>query len=153
MVERVNELHPQLNFHRFIDADVFAQTEVDGGTAVIAHRLREPGAMRQLLTEIDPDLGLVVDPEGATHAPQAAMFWGLQLPVVAVGSGATAARIASLGGGISARDPQPIATRLQAIAANPDLMRRLRAEEHEGQGQRPGEAAPHRRKATCRAGG
>ncbi|HZE66042.1 MAG TPA: methyltransferase domain-containing protein [Sporichthyaceae bacterium] len=113
---------PSVEFH------LIAQTEVDGGTAVIAHRLREPGAMRQLLTEIDPDLGLVVDPEGATHAPQAAMFWGLQLPVVAVGSGATAARIASLGGGISARDPQPIATRLQAIAANPDLMRRLRAE-------------------------
>jgi precorrin-6B methylase 2 len=95
---------------------------------VVTYRLTDPGAMRRVLTEIDPDLGLVSDTPGAIEVARAAMFWGLQLPVLSVGEGPTAARISALGGGVHAAAPAGAADQLLSVATDPAVLPQLRAE-------------------------
>jgi precorrin-6B methylase 2 len=98
------------------------------GAGVIGYTLTDPGALRRVLNEIDPDLGLVNDAPGATHVPRAAMFWGLQVPVVSVGNGPTAAQIAARGGGLHGAGPAEVAAELRDLAGEPGRLRRLRDE-------------------------
>jgi len=49
MVESVDELHPQLNFHPFSDAYVFAQAEVSVVDWIDAHIVEEKWQSTQVI--------------------------------------------------------------------------------------------------------